>query len=257
MSTPTPKDHTVRALPTQTFHPFPRLPLELRQEIWKLALPMTAEKPGVCVLSEGMTSRGGISRLTVKQHQSSLKAVCQEARKTALENLPVRRDYNPLIDILYIGRDCFFPFCSRATIDDWSRVRHIALALPVAEMGLNMPFALFGLPALESLSVAYPKSTGTVDLFDDVRVPKTGPRRLRSFTQTEMSSFMIKADFMYETHGGDIPIVWEKDVRAHLDFVMEELSQATFSGRPPCWDEERKKLMLTMHALCFDVDGGR
>ncbi|EEU39223.1 uncharacterized protein NECHADRAFT_81998 [Fusarium vanettenii 77-13-4] len=257
MSTPTPKDNPIEALPTQIFHPFPRLPLELRQQIWKLALPLTSEKPGVCILSGYLEFQADISNLTVNEYHSLLKAVSQEARQTALENLPVKRDYNPLIDILYIGRDCFFAFCSRATIDDWSRVRHIALSLPVAEMGLNMPFALFGLPGLEELSVVYPKSTGTVDLFDDVHLPETGPRKLRKLTETEMSSLVIKADFIYETHGGDVPIVWEKDVRTHLDFVMEELSRETSSGRPPCWDEESKRLELEMHALCFDVDGGR
>ncbi|KAJ4310789.1 hypothetical protein N0V84_010797 [Fusarium piperis] len=254
MSTPTPKDKTARALPTQTFHPFLRLPLELRREIWKFALPLTCERPGVCVLSEGMTLREGISRLTVKEYHSSLKAVSQEARETALENLPVRRDYNPQIDILYIGRDCFYAFCFRSLIDDWSLVKRIALALPVAETGLNMPFALVELPGLEELSVVYPKSTGTVDLFDDVRVPRVGPRKLRRFKQAEMSRLRIKADYMCETHGGDIPVVWEKNVREHLDFVMKELSQETCSGRPPCWDEGRKRLMLTMHPLCFDPD---
>lgn len=253
MPTPTPpKD----ALPTPTFHPFPRLPLELRQEIWKFALPLTSEEPGVCVLSEGMTLKEGISRLTVKEYHSSLEAVCREAREAALENLPVRRDYNPLIDILYIGRDCFYDFCSRARVDDWSLVKHIALALPVAETGLNMPFALFGLPGLERLSVVYPKSTGTVDLFDDVRVPRVCPRKLRTFTQTEMSCFMIKADYMYGTHVGDIPVVWEMNAREHLDFVMRELSRETFSGPPPCWDESKKRLRLTMDAMCFDVDDG-
>lgn len=254
MLTPMPKDNTVGVLHAQTFHLFPRLPLELRQEIWKLALPLTSEKPGVCILSEGMAFLEGISSLTVKEHHSSLKAVCQEARKTALETLPVRRDYNPLIDIIYIDHYSFSAFCSRATIDDWSLVRHIALSLPLAVMGFNISLALFGLPGLEELSVVYPKSTGTVDLFDDVSVPETGPRKLRRFTQTEMSCFVIKADFIDETHGGDVPIVWEKDVRTHLDFVMTGLSQETCSSLLSCWDEERKRLMLTMHALCFEVD---
>ncbi|KAM0424919.1 hypothetical protein ACHAPT_009975 [Fusarium lateritium] len=236
----------------QIFHPFPRLPLELRQAIWKLALPCTAESSGVCVLSEGMTLREGISRLTVKEHHSTLKAVCQEARKTALENLPVRRDYNPHIDILYIGSDCFYAFCSRSMIDDWSFVRHIALALPVAEMGLNMPFALLGLPGLEALSVVYPKATGTVDISEDVSLPETGPRRLRKFTAHELSSFKVKADYMYETHGGDLHVVWEKGVREHLNFVMRELSQETGSERPPCWDKKKRKLNLTMDAMCFE-----
>lgn len=251
MSTPVPKDNTVGVLPAQTFHPFPRLPLELRQKIWKLALPLTSETPGVCILP-GMAFLEGISDLTVKEYHSSLKAVCQEARKTALETLPVRRDFNPLIDIIYIDNFSFSAFSTRAPIDEWSLVRHIALSLPLAAMSFNITMALFGLPALEELSVVYPKSTGSVDVFDDVSVSEMGPRKLRRFTQTEMSCFMIKADFINETHGGDVPIVWEKDARTHLDFVITQLSQEVCADQLSFWDEERKRLMLTMHALCFE-----
>ncbi|RSL68916.1 hypothetical protein CEP54_002508 [Fusarium duplospermum] len=256
MPTPAPEDSTVGATPAQTFHPFPRLPFELRQEIWKHALPLTPEKPGVCLFTETITLWADIGKLTVEEYNSSLKLVCHEARQTAIKNLPVRRFYDPLTDILYFENDLFFPFTSRASTEALNRIKRIALGISVTEFGFSMSLGLFQLKGLEELSIVYPKSTGRADFFDEVYAPETGPRKLKRFTEDEMSNFVMRADFIYRDHGGDVPVRWIKNARMHLDYVRRELSRETHDGRPPCWDEEKQKLMLTMHALCFDQEVG-
>ncbi|RSM15966.1 hypothetical protein CEP52_000427 [Fusarium oligoseptatum] len=165
MPTLAPEDNTVGALPAQTFHPFPRLPPELRQEIWKLAVPLTMNGPSVCTLRKVVIFWEDLEKLTVDEN-SSLKLVCREARQAVIQGPPQRRVYDPLIDFLYFESDrLFFIFTSKASADDLARVKRVALALPVVKPSLRNSLGLFQLTGLEELSVVYPKETGKIEHF--------------------------------------------------------------------------------------------
>ncbi|RSL54127.1 hypothetical protein CEP53_007526 [Fusarium sp. AF-6] len=256
MPTLTPEDDTVGALPAQTFYPFPRLPLELRQEIWKLAVPLTMNEPSVCRLGEVMIFWGDIEKLTVNGN-SSLKLVCREARQAAIQGPPLRRVYDPLIDFLYFEDEMlFFHFTSKASVDDLARVKRVALSFPVLQSGLRKFLGLYQLTGLEELSIVYPKATGKIGVCYDVDVPETGPRMLRGLTEKEMSRFVIESNFTYYSFDlGYVHTDLERDARGHLDYIRDKLSLWTEDGRPPCWDKEKRELKLKMHALCFDEDG--
>ncbi|KAM5350851.1 hypothetical protein ACJZ2D_017191 [Fusarium nematophilum] len=239
---------------TTHFRLFPRLPLELRRRIWYFALLATGVYTGLCVLSSPLI--GKIAPLIVCNPYSPLMATCSEARQTAVECCPPTRNYDPETDILYISKENFHGFCDTSRYKEWqSQIRHLALALPVADRGLSLPFALNHLTRLETISVVYPKATGMVDVFDDVSLPKQAHKVLRKFTDHEMDAFRINADYLYEDHQGDLPIVWNRSAREHLDFIRGELTRwlRQQSLRPPCWDDETGSLRLTFDARYFEV----
>ncbi|KAH7152610.1 hypothetical protein EDB81DRAFT_841082 [Dactylonectria macrodidyma] len=240
----------MEAPPSPSFKPFSRLPLELRRQIWELAHSFSDAVPGVCVLPEDFDPHA--DQLTVHNPHSALMGTNHEARQIALDLVPLERKYNPETDILYVGSDAFYRFCDMCREDDWpSVIRHLALALPVAEKGLWLPIAMERLDKLQKISVVYPKATGKVDLHDDVVLPNEAHKVLRTFTADEIAAFRISADYIYETHGGDIPIVWTKSTSEHLDFVRGELTRWARQEKPPCWDEETDRLRLAFDARCF------
>ncbi|KAF4471969.1 hypothetical protein FALBO_1115 [Fusarium albosuccineum] len=237
------------------FMSFPRLPLELRRQIWRLARLCDSDThQGVSILS--CTPEGKAAPLTVYNSCSSVLGACREARQTALETIPLTRKYNPEADILYVDHDTFYKFCDFCREDDWpAEIRHLALSLPVSERGLWLPIALTHMPKMEAISIVFPKATGEVDCHEHVACPKQRGATLRKFTGDEMDSFKISADYLYETHFGDIPIVWTKSTREYIEFVKGELARGARGYDPVCWDEETKSLRLTFDARCFAKAG--
>lgn len=234
-----------------SFTPFSHLPLELRRQIWELSLSFNGQVSGVCVLPKDFDPHA--DQLTVRNPYSALMATNKEARQVALELMPLERNYNPDTDTLYVGPDAFYRFCDMCREDDWpSVIRRLALALPVADRGLWLPIAMERLDRLQNISVVYPKATGKVDKDDDVVLPNTAHKVLRAFTADEAAAFRISADYIYETHGGDLHIVWNKSASEHVDFVRGELTRWARQEKPPCWDEEADRLRLTFDARCFE-----
>lgn len=234
-----------------SFMSFSHLPLELRRQIWELSLSLNGPVSSACVLPKDFDPHA--NQLTVRNPYSALMGTNKEARQVALELMPLERIYNPDTDILYVGPDAFYHFCDICREDDWpSVIRHLALALPVADKGLWLPIAMERLDRLQNISVVYPKATGKVDKDDDVVLPNTAHKILRMFTADEAAAFRISADYIYETHGGDLHIVWNKSASEHVDFVRGELTRWARGEKPPCWDEEADRLRLTFDARCFE-----
>jgi hypothetical protein len=173
------------------------------------------------------------------------------------------RDYRPATDILYIPTDAFEHFTSDVCgncAEPWAaHVRHLALSLPKADYGLWLPIALQRLASLETLSLVYPASSGTFDCHDDVPLPTEKGTTLRMLTDEERAALIIKADYLYETHGGDIPIVWTKNANEHLKMVEANLvknsgPQGWNPGAPlpPRWDKDAGRLDLRYEARVFE-----
>ncbi|KAM5386471.1 hypothetical protein ACJZ2D_000434 [Fusarium nematophilum] len=123
--------------PEPTFTQFSQLPPELRRETWQLALPSIDRGSGVCVLSTGFTPADKTAKLIVHNPRSSLLAVSREARESALESLPLTRNYDPETDILYLDEKSFYPFCDMCREGAWPEsIQHLALAVSVSDRGL-------------------------------------------------------------------------------------------------------------------------
>jgi hypothetical protein len=196
----------------------------------------------------------------VQNPHTALRAVNTEARQVALET-PFSRDYNPEIDILYIPSGSFRSFTgNECRINKWvAEIRHLALALPVADSGLWLPYAMEELEKLESISIVYPKATGVVDVDDDVKLPSQERLKLRKLSDEEAKGGLkIHADYVYDTWAGGIPIQWIKSPEEHLAMVKADLNRKTMPGNlsvgrtVPCWDQKAKCLKLRFEARCFD-----
>ncbi|KAM5385714.1 hypothetical protein ACJZ2D_000913 [Fusarium nematophilum] len=270
-------------LPGPAFKPFPRLPFDLRHKIWQCALDRPVDQPGVCVLSQCINSKGKVTPLMVRIPYSPLMATCREAREVATKSLPMAqnprsssriasafqprrsqidrthtftRKFNPQTDVLYVGVDVFDRFCDECIRHQWPRrlgIRHIALELARAEWGIAFPMAMRYLPELKTLSVVYPQATGQVDREAEVPLPSARHQVLRKFTEDEMDTFKIDADYLFEMHGGDWHIVWNKTAREHLKLVRDLIIRFVPDEKPKCWDEKTRTLNLNIEARCFEV----
>ncbi|KAF4956235.1 hypothetical protein FSARC_11634 [Fusarium sarcochroum] len=239
------------ALSDPQFKPFPRLPLELRLKIWDLALASARSGQGVCILPPDYKS-GSIAELVVENPYTSLLGVSADARRVALKKLPWSRKYDPDTDILFVDKHSFYKFCDMCSDDSWpSLVHHLALALSATDRGLWLPIAMKYMPSLKSISVVYPKTTGISDVSDDVIPPTEEYMGLRKLTEDEMETYKIYADYLYETHFGDMPIIWTKTASEHVHSVRVEMTISSREYHVPCWDEETESLDLLFEARCF------
>lgn len=230
-----------------SFKLFSQLPPEIRQHIWFLALP--APGSDICTLPETCRVLGR-RKLTVRSHYSPLTKTCREARGVAESISPVVRDFNPDSDVLYVSKAAFENFC-RMCQERWTnRVRHIAIALPVVESGYWLPrnvgncgskLPLGRLPQLETISIVYPKATGTVDFLEDVPAPGRRGPILRKFSARGMRALKVTADYWLDR---DYPVKWEKDVKEHLRKVSSVFTYQAKEGGLPVWDRARKRLNM-------------
>jgi len=176
------------------------------------------------------------------------------------------RDYRTATDILYIPKDAFQHFTSDVCgnyLEPWvADVRNLALALPVAGYGLWLPIALQRLDSLGTLCVVYPASSSTFDCHDDVPLPTKKNASLRILTDEERTALVVKADYLYETHSGDIPVIWSKNADAHLEMVeaglIRNLDLRGWPGSsdkrlPLWWDKEAGRLALRYEAGVFET----
>ncbi|KAK3335104.1 hypothetical protein B0T19DRAFT_405612 [Cercophora scortea] len=271
MTTPS-SPQTAPAAQTGDFAQFSRLPPDIRHEIWRAASSSPASTPGVCIFTIakpeccGPNSHRPAVHAPLVVHEPAnpaLLATSTEAYDIALRSKTPTRPYNPATDILYIPKDGFYNFmgdvCGRLGEPWVADIRHLALALPVADQGLWLPIALLRLASLQTLSIVYPAASGTFECHDDVPLPGDSSTPLRLLTEEERARLTIVADYEYETHGGTFPIRWRKNVDEHLTLVEGELVSNTLPNRRilneepvPIWDGDAQRLVLRYQARVFE-----
>ncbi len=271
---PTPQNPPADKAPT-SFPAFPRLPADMRQEIWRSASATPGTTPGVCILTLaiplGASQRAQHAPLVVHEprNPSLLQTSTEAYDMTVSSPPPGPRPFNPAIDTLYLGPSEFIYFTDHLTRRDpddvpwFSEIRHIALSLVVADRGMALPMAIMSLPRLSALSVVYPGAVGTWDFETDMPPPEDEEdgKMLRVLTDEEAEGCFVEADYIYETHGGDQHIAWRRNAREHIGFVEEKLvdymarvlRMETDEKRvPPTWDKRSRRLKLEYHAVVWD-----
>lgn len=58
-----------------------------------------------------------------------------------------------------------------------------------------------------TLSIVYPTAPGTFDCHDTVPLPEKPATPFHLLTDEERAGLTVAANYLYETHGGDIPII--------------------------------------------------
>ncbi|KAK3693297.1 hypothetical protein B0T22DRAFT_37937 [Podospora appendiculata] len=272
MTTPSGPQETASAAQTGDFAQFSRLPSDIRHEIWRAASSSPAATPGVCIFTMakpehcGPTSHRPAVHAPLVVHEPvnpALLATSTEAYDIAQRSKTPTRAYNPATDILYIPKDGFYNFtggvCGHLGEPWVADIRHLALALPVADQGLWLPIALLRLASLKTLSIVYPAASGTCGCHDDVLLPADSSTPLRQLTEEERADLTIVADYEYETHFGTFPIRWRKNADEHLTLVERELVMNTLPNRRilneepvPIWDADARRLALRYQARVFE-----
>ncbi|KAK4032865.1 hypothetical protein C8A01DRAFT_40692 [Parachaetomium inaequale] len=243
-----------------SFKPFPRLPPELRQQIWSIAAssPPTPPTPRVCIFSK--TSNP--PRLVVHEPRNwALLATNTEARHVALMAPIPTRDYNPEIDILYIPRRSLNSFRTalfQPLTPEWVRKTR-RLALPSTEVCrvLANPDFVTRLFSLDTLSIVYPAGSGTVDYFQDVTFPvEEGYMFLRRLSQDELAAITIKADYAHGTRVGTFPIRWTRTGIDYLNWAEATLDRSGREGElggSPLWDDQAGHVWISYEGRCFEA----
>ncbi|KAF5008877.1 hypothetical protein FDECE_4901 [Fusarium decemcellulare] len=236
------------------FDCFPQLPVELRLRIWQLALPLVDNSQGVCVLPKGLGPLGNPSKHIVYNPWSPLRAVNTEARQVAVASYSLTRQYDESRDIFYVDHETFYEFCDMCRESMWpGLITHLAIALSVSDSGAWLPIALTDMHSIETISIVYPQTSGEVDRSDKVPIPKALPFVLREFTKDERKALRVKADYLFDVHGRDFRIRWNKGTKKHLNFIKKDISDQSEDYQPPCWDRETNSLGLKFQARCFQV----
>jgi len=137
------------------FKSFPRLPPELRWQIWQHAASSPPKRPGVCIAPKDLNQS-----LTVLETGSlGMLLASKEARKIALK-FCVTRKYDPITDILYTHQ----PRLWRCIHGDnkppaWVKdVRHLALPLTYLKLR-RFRLMTADFKSMERISVVYPNSS--------------------------------------------------------------------------------------------------
>ncbi|KAH8880763.1 hypothetical protein GQ53DRAFT_832941 [Thozetella sp. PMI_491] len=240
------------------FQPFPRLPAELRREIWSFAASSPTSVSSVCIFTSDMASRKK-PMIVHEPTNAVLLETTREAHHVASETSTTRA-YNPDRDVLYISKEMFQRFTTSASAQrgpSWvPRIRHLALAIAGSDQGLWLPIALRQMDSLESISIVYPAVSGTVDCFADVGIPSRKGASLRLMTEEERERLIVSADYVYGTWAGDFNIRWTRNVNEHLVKVIENMNRESGPGMPggaaPMWDPETKQLRLRFEARVFE-----
>jgi len=251
------------------FPQFSRLPPDLRQEIWREASSFPSSAAGVCILRMASPAVWTLAERPPRTHgplvvhepvNINLLATNTEAYDIALRSAGGTHEYDPARDILYLDSRTTFEYfvgviCGREP-DPWTAdVRHLAVALNMADRGLWLPNALTWLASLETLSIVYPAASGIFDCHATVPPPENPGALLHLLTKEERAGLTITANYLYETHGGDVPVVWTKKADEHLSMIEEHLVMYCApdwrGGRCPIWDGATKRLKLKYQARVF------
>lgn len=250
------RSRATKAHLTTSLEKFSRLPPEIRQHIWRLALPSQIS-PGVCLLGARFTPSKQVERI-VHDPYSQLRRVCRESRGITF---PLTRQFNPDMDILYLSVANFRNFCLVCRDKHWpAQVQHIAIELPLADSrvwsglpndnsGPRLPLEY--LNKLKKISIVYPKAIGDVNYRGRVVLPKQRVQILRELSNKEMTSLKIHAEYWPDR---DYAEIWTMTARQHLSYIKGMLVRQAKDEQPPCWDKVAKRLILTFEARLFVQD---
>ncbi|RYP03086.1 hypothetical protein DL764_005395 [Monosporascus ibericus] len=246
------------------FSLFGHLPPELRREIWVTALDSSSPDKEVCVFScaESQLDRTLLEQLQVHQACSPLLWTCGESRDIALESWAPGRAFDPDSDILYIGGGAFKTFIGKLCfpgneIPEWvGRIHHLALDLRAARAGHLLPMSLQNMHSLETISIVFPQSYGTMDIHASAQVPHHGEKHVetRVLSTHETDAMSIEADYVFETYMGEHPVQWRKSATTYMQEVISGLRRdvaLNAENLPACWDKESDQLLLKFEARCF------
>lgn len=246
---------------SSTFEPFPRLPPELRREIWRYASTIPGPKPGVCVLPRDAGDPHS-SRMVLESGNAAMLLTSREARHIGLECL-VTRAYDPATDILYIPlADLFMFFCQLCGnghprwIPD---ICHVAMPFPPEMECRCLSWALMHLRSLQSVSIVFPNTYdgrgarppwrwACLRLLEDTELDDSGSR-----TGHDSRSTHSESDEQPEDSSQQIQSY--ASTRDQLDTFAAELNRHVWEGSDKTaitsWDDELKGLRLRFEARCF------
>ncbi|KAK7757437.1 hypothetical protein SLS62_000452 [Diatrype stigma] len=196
------------------FHPFPRLPPEIRQEIWLQAQLDANEDARVCIYRHERFQALEAPLVYPHSFSSALQSANREARHVALSHRPSPRPFDPSRDTLYVQRCQFGPFAVAYTYQhgpcSWvGKIRHLALALGVADRRGAFRLLTKGYkPALETISFVFPSASASasdsgrvvvINAKDDVFSATVAagcltPPRLAPLASAALDSIVIKTD---------------------------------------------------------------
>ncbi len=183
----------------------------------------------------------------------------------ALMTDPPTRPFNPETDILcitssdafeyFIGHEC----CPRDNHKWVTKIRHLAIGLSLVYTAQHQlgQRALVRLSSLQTISIVYPATSGTLEFRTEVQPPADRATPIRPMTEEEMSSLTIEADYMYNTWAGDFPVRWSSKVQEHVKSLERALDQdcrpsnSPSWGLSPLWDHDANRIALRYRATCF------
>ncbi|KAH6653135.1 hypothetical protein BKA67DRAFT_568673 [Truncatella angustata] len=261
---------------------FASIPLELKQVIWKLALPY--DEPEVCIiwpLNQDDFDQV-VEPLLVDTAFPKLMHVCQEWRDfifcPSLSGVKFRASsqagcnvpYRPFrgdIDILYTGRDNFekavqclgIDWDPRVKLSTLAKVRHLAVEWPIWRWSAYwLPELIFrGSPNLQKVSVVFPSSNRAIWEAFQAPARRCKLRRIEDAdnltTEDEagpgaMGSIQSQTDEGGETAEDRMPFTWQDEMDRHeMDFDHHRTDWFTGSA----WDKESESLCLEYEAVAF------
>lgn len=243
---------------SSTFEPFPRLPLELRREIWYHASAIPGPKPGVCILPRNAKDPHS-ALMVLERGNLAVLLTSREARHIGLECL-VTRGYDLFTDILYIPpADLFTFFCQLCgNGHPWwiPNVCHVALLLPSKMEHYFLQSGLMYLESLESISIIFSNTS-------DGPGAQARGASLRLLTDKELddSSGRMGHDASRSTHyefdeqpeDSSHQIQSYTSPRDQLDTFEAELNkrEGIACSSTMSWDDELGRLRLRFEARCF------
>ncbi|KAI9163086.1 hypothetical protein HJFPF1_04684 [Paramyrothecium foliicola] len=249
----------------QEFTYFPRLPLEIRLQIWEAAAQQKTS-PGagkaVCMLSisEGDASGSAVHEpLVIRQAglpMVPLLKATTEARAVAARYK--ERPYDPTEDVLYVSSDISHVFVSHLLRDNskiatWAdEVQHVAVDAELAQASAWAWRALRGLPKLKRLSFVFPQSGGETNALASVNLLDKQKAHL-ILQALDSDAITLSTGSDDDPWGGLYPVPVCANVVDYMGRVREEMERELVNepDAPPCWDAESGMLRIFIEAAYF------
>ncbi|KAK0671348.1 hypothetical protein QBC41DRAFT_316019 [Cercophora samala] len=252
------------------FKAFPRLPADIRQEIWTSAASTAGSDfsgsptPRISFFTEQHMSRDNKNisppRLVVQEpYNQALLRTNTEAHDVALMSAGPIRDYNPETDILYMTTsNAFCYFTRHESCQIWaSKVQHIALPLGQAGVWGEIPAYTREpgrLPALKTISIVFPASSGTFSCFQPMEQPDEQLQKmaLRQLTDAELAEITVKSQFDYSTWAGDLPFNYSNTGTEYLAAYGEAVKREAKVVRVSQQYSMKEGMMIQWEGRCFE-----
>lgn len=242
--------------PSNTFPAFPRLPAEIRHEIWRAASAHAGPSPGVCIVEPWYQNKPFVVH---QRHNVSLLLTCTEAHAIAKASPPpAPRPYDPAADILYLrDRGAFLglEFAAKGShsgpapyfLPYVAEIRHLAIGrftmnqLDHRSDAARTVRVLRKLATLEAFSIVYPHA-GDVEHWGPGCWALPAYTRDRTIALRRIGDDTLgKARVWRMTREG--VKVWERSIREDLAVTRQSFFDAA-ADREKGWDPGAGRAML-------------